>query len=145
MFVLCPHNPVRDTDSSWCGEPGTSPRIGDLRYSMLGYMPDYMTYGLLGLGPSNNDLLTGEIVAGQAYVYHYNNTAAWDVTQMILLLNGDLDPEEFIDGLDLTDWIAEVNNNEVTRATHHHHHLEDARPFVENCLLYTSPSPRDNR
>ena len=134
MFVLCPHNPVRDTDSSWCGEPGTSPRIGDLRYSMLGYMPDYMTYGLLGLGPSNNDLLTGEIVAGQAYVYHYNNTAAWDVTQMILLLNGDLDPEEFIDGLDLTDWIAEVNNNEVTRATHHHHHLEDARPFVENML-----------
>lgn len=132
MFVLCPHNPVREGDSVWCGEAGTSPRIGDLRYSMLGYMPDYMSYGLLGLGPSNNDLLTGEIVAGSAYVYHYNNTAAWDVTQMILLLNGDLDPEQYIDGLDMTDWIDEVNSGSLTRQMDYE--LEDARSFVQHMV-----------
>ena len=134
MFVICPHNPVREGDNPNCGEVGTSPRIGDLRYSMLGYMPDYMTYGLLGLGPSNNDLLTGEIVAGQAYVYHYNNTAAWDVTQMILLLNGDLDPNEYIDGLDMTDWVNEVNNGTISHSSHHDHGLEDARSFVQHMV-----------
>ena len=73
------------------------------------------------------------IVAGQAYVYHYNNTAAWDVTQMILLLNGDLDPNG-IDGLDMTDWVNEVNNGTNSHSSHHDHGLEDARSFVQHMV-----------
>lgn len=104
MFVFCSNNPVQEGDPAECGAPGTRPRMGDIRYSFMAYVPDYMTYGLLGLGPSNTDPETGEIFSGMGYVYHHNDTAAWDTTQMVLLLNGDMDPTTFINGTDLTDW-----------------------------------------
>jgi hypothetical protein len=111
MFVLCPNNPVVEGDHAECGEAGTRPRMGDIRYSFMAYVPDYMTYGLLGLGPSNTDPETGEIYSGMGYVYHHNDTAAWDTTQMILLLNGDLDPTTFVNGMDLTEWRNSFNAN----------------------------------
>ncbi len=111
-FILCPHNPVREGDPEACGEAGTSPRIGDLRYSFMAMVPDYMTYGLLGLGPSNNDPETGEIVSGMAYVYHHNNLAAHRVLEMIELLNGTRSQESFIDGVDLTQWVEQVRSGE---------------------------------
>lgn len=104
MFVICPHNPVKAGDPAVCGEEGHNPRLGDIRFSFVAYVPDYMTYGLLGLGPSNTDPETGEIVSGMGYVYHHNDTAAWDVTQMVLLLTDRMDSNRFIDGVDLTDW-----------------------------------------
>ncbi|HAN32391.1 MAG TPA: hypothetical protein DCQ06_12420, partial [Myxococcales bacterium] len=33
MFVLCENNPVREGDPASCGGAGTSPRLGDIRYS----------------------------------------------------------------------------------------------------------------
>ena len=108
MFVLCENNPVAAGDSELCGPVGSSPRLGDVRYSFMAYVPKYMKYGLLGLGPSNNDPETGEIFSGMAYLYHHNNTAAWRTVEQIQLLNGELDTASFIDGLDLTDWVNTV-------------------------------------
>ena len=88
MFVLCPNNPTRAGDPAECGGEGYFARLGDIRHSFMAYLPDYMTYGLLGLGPSNTDPETGEIISGMAYVYHHNDTAAWDVAEMIELLSG---------------------------------------------------------
>lgn len=112
-FIMCNNNPVREGDPEACGEVGNSPRLGDIRYSFMAYVPKFMQYGLLGLGPSNNDPETGEIISGMAYVYHWNNTAAERTTEMVELLNGNLDRNEFIDGVNLTQWANEVNNPET--------------------------------
>lgn len=109
VFILCPNNPVRSGDPEACGAPGHSPRIGDLRYSFMAYIPKYMKYGLLGLGPSNNDPETGEIISGMAYVYHHNNLAAYRVQEMIELLNGTRNPKKFVDGVDLSKWLDTVD------------------------------------
>ncbi|MCO4762844.1 MAG: zinc-dependent metalloprotease [Myxococcales bacterium] len=110
MFILCENNPVKEGDPKECGEAGTSPRLGDIRYSFMAWVPKYMKYGLLGLGPSNNDPETGEILSGMAYMYHHNNTAAWRTVEMIELLNGIRSPQDFIKGVDLTEWVTTVAN-----------------------------------
>ena len=94
MFVLCPHNPTQAGDPAECGGEGYFARLGDIRHSFMAYLPDYMTYGLLGLGPSNTDPETGEIISGMAYVYHHNDTAAWGVTEMVELLSGRRDADD---------------------------------------------------
>jgi len=113
MFIVCPNNPVLAQDPAPCGETGSSPRLGDIRYSFMAYVPKYMKYGLLGLGPSNNDPETGEIISGMAYMYHHNNTASWRTVEMIELLNGTRDPKGFVDGVDLTDWVQQVGTGDT--------------------------------
>ena len=87
VFIACLNNPVLEGDPAECGGAGNSPRLGDIRYSFMAYVPKYMTYGLLGLGPSNNDPETGEIIGRQtrtniksAHVVPnpYKENAAWD-------------------------------------------------------------------
>ncbi|AWV88303.1 zinc-dependent metalloprotease [Bradymonas sediminis] len=109
-FILCENNPVREGDPAACGAPGHSPRIGDIRYSFMAYIPKFMDYGLLGLGPSNNDPETGEIISGMAYVYHWNNSAAERTAEMVQLLNGNINPQEYIDGVNLEEWVRQVND-----------------------------------
>ncbi len=128
MFVLCPHNPVQEGDHPLCGGVGNSPRLGDLRYSFIAYVPSYMEYGLLGLGPSNNDPITGEIISGMGYVYHHNDTAAWDVVEMVELLAGTRAPDSYIDGVDLSDWVdgvldSQANRQNETMSMHGHEHV----------------------
>jgi hypothetical protein len=111
VYIFCPNNPVKAGDDPACGDVGLSPRLGDMRYSFMAKVPDYMTYGLLGLGPSNADPLTGEIFSGMAYVYHWNDVGAVRTLDMIDLLNGDKDPEAYIGGVDLTDWVQKTNSS----------------------------------
>ncbi len=115
MFVLCPNNPTQAGDPAECGGEGYVARLGDIRHSFMAYLPDYMTYGLLGLGPSNTDPETGQIVSGMAYVYHHNDTAAWDVTEMIELLSGRRDAGDFINGTNLEDWVERFHDSRRTR------------------------------
>lgn len=132
VFIGCPHNPVREGDHPACGVAGTSPRIGDIRYSFMAYVPNYMKYGLLGLGPSNNDPVTGEIYSGMAYMYHHNNTIAYDTARMIELLqsgDGSREVREFIDGVDIQEWAAEVRGD--AEAPVRTYGLEDADHMVE--------------
>ncbi|MFT7625155.1 MAG: hypothetical protein ACI9WU_004346, partial [Myxococcota bacterium] len=129
VFILCANNPVVDGDPAECGAAGHSPRLGDIRYSFMAFVPKYMTYGLLGLGPSNNDPETGEIISGMGYVYHHNNTAAFRVQETLELLNGNLAPEDFINGVDLSSWIDQVNG--VTESAQRTFGLADAKYMVE--------------
>ena len=128
MFVLCPNSPVEDGDPSECGAAGTAPRLGDIRYSFMAYVPKYMTYGLLGLGPSNTDPETGEILSGMAYVYHHNDNAAYRVQEMLELLNGSRDAADFINGVDLTEWRERARSGE-SMATYYG--LDDADFMVD--------------
>ena len=113
-FIVCPNNPVEEGDPEQCGPAGLSPRLGDIRYSFMAYIPKFMDYGLLGLGPSNNDPETGEIISGVGYVYHWNDIAAYRTTEMVELLNGTIDADQFIDGVDLTDWKNQVTDAGVS-------------------------------
>lgn len=70
-----------------------------------------MMYGLFGLGLFNNDLEIGEIISGMGYVYYHNNLVVFCILEMIELLNGNIDFNFFIDGVDLIKWVGEVNNN----------------------------------
>ena len=130
-FLLCENNPVQPGDPAACGEPGSSPRLGDVRYSFMAYVPKYMEYGLLGLGPSNNDPETGEIISGMAYVYHHNNLAAYRTLEMVELLNGQRGAKDYIDGVDLTRWVEEVNRPTSERLEGRVHGLEEAEVMVD--------------
>jgi hypothetical protein len=128
-FILCPNNPVEAGDPAQCGAEGTSPRLGDVRYSFMAYVPKFMEYGLLGFGPANKDPITGEIISGQAYVYHHNNTATYRTLEMVELLNETRDTDDFIDGVDLESWKERVNSGEGSTRTHD---VTGNEPFLES-------------
>ncbi|MBA2661310.1 MAG: zinc-dependent metalloprotease [Bradymonadaceae bacterium] len=97
MFVVC-RNPVTDEDHASCGTVGTVARTGDIRFNHMYWVDRYQGGGLLGYGPSGADPLTGEIIFGSAYVYGteidgYSQTS----TDLVRLLNGDLDDDSIID------------------------------------------------
>ena len=130
-FTICANNPPQATDpwpcrfnkKSWpqakklidegmdTQENRPLVRRGDIRFSKVNYVSGY-SQGLLGLGPSHTDPITGENVAGVANVYHLNDVAANSVREMVKLLNGELTAGDFIDGVDITKWIAAVGKNQ---------------------------------
>ena len=131
-FVFCPNNPVEEGDPDECGDPGKSPRIGDVRYSFMAYIPDFMEFGLLGLGPSNNDPETGEIISGVGYVYHWNDISAYRTTEKVELLQGTRDRDDFIDGVDLTEWADRVNDgNQYSTSQSRLVDVEEDEQFVQ--------------
>ncbi len=137
MLILCENNPVQAGDPEECGAEGTSPRLGDLRYSFLAFVPKYMTYGLLGFGPSNVDPETGEILGGMVYLYHHNNVAAFRVQEMVELLNGTMSSSNFITGVDLTSWRNTMGGGGDANRTYG---LESAGELIKN--LADGPTAR---
>ncbi|MBN2360105.1 MAG: zinc-dependent metalloprotease, partial [Deltaproteobacteria bacterium] len=128
VFVLCPHNPVREGDPAECGPAGTAPRMGDLRYSYFAYVPTFDNYGLLGFGPSNQDPMTGEIISGNAHVYSANNRAAHQVVEMVQLLTGQMSADSYVDGVNLTNWIEQMTGR--SEPLQRSFGLDDARHFA---------------
>lgn len=126
--VICPNNPPTDTDPwpcrfnkmSWpqakakidAGEDTVENRPlvrrGDIRFSMINYVAGY-SQGLLGLGPSHTDPVTGENFAGVANVYHLNDVAANNVREMVGLLNRTISAKDYVDGVDLKKWVDTIN------------------------------------
>jgi hypothetical protein len=87
-------------------DPAFNPRLGDVRYNWIAYVDRYYDgFALLGLGPSNTDPLTGEVISAGAYLYVYNDIVTQSTTDMVRLLNGDIDPTNYVNGVDLTDWV----------------------------------------
>jgi len=85
-------------------------RHGDIRYSNVSYVKDYYDgYRLLGLGPSHTDPRTGENIAGVANVYALNDWAATNIQEMVQLINGDISPTNYINGVNLSNWISKTN------------------------------------
>ncbi len=100
MFTLCTNNPVKDGDPGECGAVGTNPQIGDLRYSMYYYIPNYQDSPPLGYGPSAQDPLTGEIIQGNAFYYGAAGaTIAARTLDIMKLEMNILQRDELVDGL----------------------------------------------
>ncbi len=99
MFTLCANNPVQEGDPAECGAVGTNPQIGDLRYSMYYYIPNYQAAPPLGYGPAATDPLTGEIIQANAFYYGY--AGAWIAARTrdeVKLQLGLLSPDDISDG-----------------------------------------------
>lgn len=108
IFVLC-HNPVQDGDHASCGSPGTSPRPGDLRYSMIGWVSDAHLSSPLGYGPSSADPLTGEIIMANAFVYGAAmETLTTFARDIIAVLNGDLTEDDISSGAQVRAWVERL-------------------------------------
>ena len=106
IFVLC-HNPVTAEDHPSCGEEGTSPRLGDIRYNILTVLPDYELMSPWGIMMDAWDPLTGEAIAGSVTVWAATvDRAAATLTDLLGLLNGNIDPESYIAGEDISAWVA---------------------------------------
>ena len=114
MFYIC-ENPVPEGAPEACGEPGTSPLLGDLRYAMIHYTDQPHLSSPLGYGPSSANPLTGRIYHATANIYGASlTTYAQYATDMVKLLNGDLSMEDY-----LGDYFEDAINNNEQRLTMH--------------------------
>ncbi len=103
MFIVC-NNPVVQEDPEECGAVGLEARAGDLRFNFIYWVDNNQMSGPLGYGPSNPDPETGEIIAGQAFVYGSAvDTYSQYGLDLIRFLNGDLT----IDGLRDADYVRD--------------------------------------
>ncbi len=99
LYIVCPNNPVQEGDPAQCGEPGLSPRPGDIRYSLINYITAPQISSPAGYGPSNMDPLTGEILSATANTYGYViEQQAARYTDFILLQTGRLTADDFVTG-----------------------------------------------
>ncbi|MBM4784124.1 MAG: hypothetical protein GQE15_41170 [Archangiaceae bacterium] len=106
-FVMCVNNPVKEGDPAVCGQPGTTVRIGDIRFNMLYWVDEPVSAGLLGYGPNSNDAETGETVASSAFVYGAQiDTYSAMARDIVRLVNGELRPDQFVEGVNVKEWLA---------------------------------------
>jgi hypothetical protein len=107
MFTLCPNNPVEEGDPEECGPAGLSPQIGDLRYSMYYYVPNYQDSSPLGYGPSAADPLTGEIIQANAFYYaEAGGTIAARTRDIVKLQLGLISEEDITGGIPAHEAVA---------------------------------------
>ena len=90
-------------------------RVGDIRYSNVHYAKDYSSVSPLGYGPSAFDPRTGEILSGFANIYSYVDYYATYMQEIVDLLNGKTKPGEYINGLDLSKWLANMKIQSQTK------------------------------
>ena len=108
VFVLC-HNPVsaEKGDDPACGKDGTAPRIGDLRYNILAVVQDPQIMAPWGIMMDAEDPLTGEKIAGAVTEWGaVLDRAAATLADLVGLLNGQIDPDAYIKGEHVSDWVA---------------------------------------
>ena len=109
IFVLC-HNPVDPEQGDLeehCGPAGTSPRPGDIRYNFINVVQDPELAAPWGIMMDVEDPLTGEKIAGSVTEWgSVLDQAATTLADLVGLLNGDIDPESYIVGQDVSDFVA---------------------------------------
>lgn len=108
LFVLC-HNPVDPAqgDPEACGEEGTAPRLGDLRYNFVNIVADVEVMSPWGIMMDAEDPLTGEKIAGSVNEWsHVLDRAASNLVDVLGLLNGEIAADEFLSGQNVSDWVA---------------------------------------
>lgn len=109
IFVMC-HNPVdpnQGDDVSVCGPAGTVARLGDLRFNFLNIINEFQATMPWGIMMDADDPLTGEHIAGSVNVWAASTDRhAASLVDLIQVLNGAIAPDEYIDGQDISDWIA---------------------------------------
>lgn len=108
MYVVCP-SPVPAGAPEACGPQGTVARIGDLRYSLLGWVNEPHRASPLGYGPSAADPITGEIIAGTAFLYGAGvDSLSAQGRDILRLLNGDLTEAEISSGAPVDAWFQNM-------------------------------------
>lgn len=108
IFVLC-HNPVDAAldDLAACGAAGTSPRLGDLRYNFMNVVQSPQMTSPWGIMVDAEDPLTGEKIAGSVNEWGaVLDRAASNLVDLLGLINGTLDPNEYVQGKNVSDWVA---------------------------------------
>ncbi len=123
VFVLCPNNPVKEGDSKLCGEVGTAPQIGDIRYNFLYWVDAPGRAAPLGYGPANVDPQTGEIISATAYVYGAELDAyANYATDLVRVLNGDLKQDDVINATHVATYFQNLQKTQSQNRIHWHSH-----------------------
>lgn len=91
---------------------GQQREMGDIRYRFLYWVPEAISFGLLGYGPSFADYDTGEIISSAAYVY---GASVQRVANRFMLLydmvKGTYTDEELRNGKDYLDIINKYTKN----------------------------------
>lgn len=88
-----------------CSMREASPRLGDMRHNFVWWVEKWFDgFKLTGLGPASSDPLDGEILSGVAHVYMHANENARRIADRTMLLTGELDYDEYIDGYNLLGW-----------------------------------------
>lgn len=105
MFYIC-ENPVPAGAPAACGQEGTAPRIGDIRYNLFAWVADPQLAGPLGYGPHGADPETGEIVQAGAYVYGAAvDTWSGDAHQIVDVLTGEISLDALLTGEATRDFV----------------------------------------
>ncbi|MBI4816812.1 MAG: hypothetical protein HY791_11170 [Deltaproteobacteria bacterium] len=118
IFVLC-HNPVDPGrgDDPACGPAGLRPRVGDLRYNVLNLIQEPQLNSPWGIMVDAEDPLTGEKIAGSANEWGaVLDLAASNLVTELQLFNGEIRPDEFIAGEDVSAWVAASSSDESRRS-----------------------------
>jgi hypothetical protein len=106
LFVLC-HNPVQKTDPQDCGKEGLRPRTGDLRFNFVNMIASPELQSPWGIMMDAEDPLTGEKIAGSVSQWSaVLDRRAASVADVVQVLDGDIKPEDFITGQDVSEWVA---------------------------------------
>jgi predicted Zn-dependent protease len=95
---------------------GQSREMGDIRYRFLYWVPEAISFGLLGYGPSFADYDTGEIISSAAYVY--GATVRRVANRFLLLYDmvaGNYTDEDIRNGKDYLDIINNYTNGTTNK------------------------------
>jgi hypothetical protein len=138
MFVWCPNNPSLPGDPELCDTDHTGPegapdgvpdlvRVGDLRYHLAHIVRNPHLSSPYGYGPSAADpvgttialadgelaLGAGEIISANAFLYEYVlDRVSHQVADLVQLLNGQVAPDAFVDGEDVSAWVDAVGDGD---------------------------------
>jgi hypothetical protein len=107
IFVLC-HNPVDPSlgDDASCGAVGTAPRLGDIRYNSINIINQFQQSSPWGIMMDAEDPLTGEKISGSVNMWGATlDRASATITDLLGLLNGTVDPTQYIEGEDISHWV----------------------------------------
>ncbi|MBI5537456.1 MAG: hypothetical protein HY898_32330 [Deltaproteobacteria bacterium] len=107
IFVLC-HNPVDalKDDTAVCGPEGTTARLGDLRFNLMNVIQSPQITAPWGIMMDAEDPLTGEKIAGSVNQWGaVLDRAASTLVDILGLINGTVDPDKYLQGKNVTDWI----------------------------------------
>lgn len=153
LFHVCP-SPVPADAPEVCGPEGTVARIGDLRFSLLAYVNEPHRASPLGYGPSAADPLTGEIIAGNAFIYGAGlETVSTFGRDIVRLLNGDITEADIAEGAPVEEWVARLTNEmsgRSTRTAHNHvvqvdgHDLDRINAAMDFSWARSGQRPRES-
>lgn len=105
MYHFC-HTPVRADDSPECGETGLVVRMGDIRYNQLHYSREWNPLSPLGMSPTAPDPMNGRIFGSTVSLYDMIDVVADNLYETASLINGSLDPEDYVNSEHLGHWLG---------------------------------------